>query len=64
MCNAVYKDAYCEIEPPYENSSCANFIKLKNSVTKASKLMVKDLRTIIGILKNEFSILRKNWLML
>lgn len=31
MCNAVYKDAYCESEPPYENSSCANFIKLEKS---------------------------------
>lgn len=28
MCNAVYKDAYCEIEPQYENSNCSNFIKL------------------------------------
>lgn len=31
QCKADYKDAYCESEPPYENSSCANFIKLEKS---------------------------------
>ena len=36
MCNAVYKDAYCEIEPPYENSSCANFIKLDEEEKKSN----------------------------
>ena len=30
QCKVDYKDKYCETEPPYENSSCSNFIKLNS----------------------------------
>ena len=35
-CKADYKDKYCESEPPYENSSCANFIKLNEEEKKSN----------------------------
>ena len=35
QCKANYKDKYCESEPPYENSSCANFIKLNEEEKKS-----------------------------
>ena len=38
QCKADYKDKYCESEPPYENSSCANFIKLNEEETYGKML--------------------------
>ena len=45
-CKADYKDKYCESEPPYENSSCANFIKLSEEETYG-KMLERNSKKVI-----------------